>query len=77
MNAEAKEQSKQWLCTQSPNKLGKFKQMSARKLLAAVFLGQKSAVGGIHATREHTDVTSIFQNMKNFIEPFITKSVQC
>jgi hypothetical protein len=38
---ETKEQSKQWMHTHSPNKLKKFKQTSARKLVAALFWGRK------------------------------------
>jgi hypothetical protein len=42
MNVETKEQSKQWMHTHSPDKPKKFKQMlSARKLMAAVFLDRK------------------------------------
>jgi hypothetical protein len=39
MNVETKEQSKQWMHTQSPNKPKKFKQISAKKLMTTVFLG--------------------------------------
>jgi hypothetical protein len=41
MNVETKEQSKQWMHAHSPNKLKKFKQTSARKLMAAVFWDRK------------------------------------
>jgi hypothetical protein len=62
VNAETKEQSKQWMHTHSPNKLKTFKQTFARKLMITV--GQeKSADGGIHATRDHS-VRSVVQNMK-------------
>jgi uncharacterized damage-inducible protein DinB len=45
VNAETKEQSKQWMHTQSPNKPKKFKQiMSARKLMAAVFWARKGVL---------------------------------
>jgi hypothetical protein len=37
LNAETKEQSEQWMLTHSPNKLKKFKQTAARKLMATVF----------------------------------------
>jgi hypothetical protein len=37
VNAETKEQSKQWMHTYSPNKLKKFIQTYARKLMATVF----------------------------------------
>jgi hypothetical protein len=42
MNVETKQQSKQWMHTDSPNELKKFKQtLSARKLMAAVFWDRK------------------------------------
>jgi hypothetical protein len=45
VNVETKEQSKQWLHTQSPNKLKKFKQtLSARKLMASVFWDRKGVL---------------------------------
>jgi hypothetical protein len=34
--------------------------MSARKLMATVFLDRKGADGGIHATRDHNNIASIF-----------------
>jgi hypothetical protein len=40
VNVETKEQARQWMHTYSPNKLKRFKQMSARKLMATV-LGLK------------------------------------
>jgi hypothetical protein len=36
VNAETKEQSKQWMHTHSPNKSKKFKEMSASKVMATV-----------------------------------------
>jgi predicted ATP-grasp superfamily ATP-dependent carboligase len=44
VNAETKEQSKLWMHTHSPNKPNKFKQMSARKVIAAVFWGRKGVL---------------------------------
>jgi uncharacterized damage-inducible protein DinB len=45
VNAETKEQSKQWMHTHSSNKSKKFKQiMSARKLMAAVFWDRKGVL---------------------------------
>jgi hypothetical protein len=41
---ETKEHSKQWMHTHSPNKSKKFKQISARKLMATVFWGSKRAL---------------------------------
>jgi hypothetical protein len=43
-NAKTKEQSKQWMHTHSPNQPKKFKQMSARKLMATVFWDMKGVL---------------------------------
>jgi hypothetical protein len=37
VDVETKEQSEQWMCTYSPNERKNFQQMSARKLMTAVF----------------------------------------
>jgi hypothetical protein len=54
--------------THSPNKLKKFKQRSARKLISAddrCFLGQeRSADDGIHAIRDKNNITSVLRNAK-------------
>jgi histone-lysine N-methyltransferase SETMAR len=44
VNVETKEQSKQWMHTHSPNRPEKFKQMSARKLMAAVLWDRKGVL---------------------------------
>jgi hypothetical protein len=44
VNVETKGQSRQWIHTHSPNKPKKFKQTSARKLLAAVFWDRKGVL---------------------------------
>jgi hypothetical protein len=41
VNVKIKEQSKQWIHTHSPKKPKKFKQTSARKLMATVFWDRK------------------------------------
>jgi hypothetical protein len=46
VNVETKEQSKQWMHTHSPNRPKNFKETSARKLMATVFLGQERSAGG-------------------------------
>jgi hypothetical protein len=61
VNVETKEQSKKWMHTHSPNKPRKFEQMflPARKR-KATFLGQERCTeGGIHATRDHSNVRSV------------------
>jgi hypothetical protein len=50
VDVETEEQSK-WMHRHSSNKLKKFKQTSARKLMAVVSL---DADGGIHAARGHS-----------------------
>jgi hypothetical protein len=53
MNAETKEQSKQWMHTRSPKK-----PKSLKKRLPET--GQdRSADGGIHAIRDHNDIRSV------------------
>jgi hypothetical protein len=42
----------------------KFKQTSARKLMAAVFWDRN---GGIHATRDHNNIRSVLQNTKETV----------
>jgi hypothetical protein len=68
VDIETKEQSKQWMHTHSPDKPKRFKQTSAKKLISAecnCFLGQeRSADGGIYATRDQNNVKSIVQNTK-------------
>jgi hypothetical protein len=67
LNVETKEQSKQWMHTHSPNKPKKFKTtLSAyQKGDDSCFLGQeRSADSGIHATKDHTNVTSVLRNAK-------------
>jgi hypothetical protein len=62
VNVETKEQSKQWMHTHSPN----FKQTSAcQEAVDNCFLGKEmSADGGIHGTRDHSDVRSVLRNTK-------------
>jgi hypothetical protein len=62
VNVEAKEQSKQWMHTHSPNKPKKFKQTlsSCQEADGNCFIGQeRSADGGIHATRDHNNVRNV------------------
>jgi hypothetical protein len=66
LNAETKEQPKHKRYTHSSNKPKKFKQTSAcQKADGNCFLRQKrSADGGIHATRDHNNITSVLWNTK-------------
>jgi hypothetical protein len=81
VTVETKRQSKQWMHTHSPKKPKKFKQTSARKVIDGnCFLGQeRSADGGIHATRDHNNITSVLRNTKRTVYgwPFRTKGVEC
>jgi hypothetical protein len=81
VDAETKEHSKQWMHTHSPNKLKMFKQtlFVCEKADGNCFLGQEIGPdGGIHATRDHNNVTSILQNTKKtaYGRPFRTKGVE-
>jgi hypothetical protein len=67
-NVETKVQSKLWMRTHSSNKPKKFKQMLSDCLEAdgSNFLGQeRSADGGIHAKRDHSNIRSVLRNTKN------------
>jgi hypothetical protein len=57
VNDENKEQSKQWMHTHSPDKSKKFKQMSARKLMATVFWGRRKVLM-MELMQQGTTVTS-------------------
>jgi hypothetical protein len=79
VNVETKEQSKQWIYIHSSNKLKKFKQTFAcQKADDNCFVGQeRSADGGIHVAKDHSDIKNVLQNTKeNCIGPCITKYVE-
>jgi histone-lysine N-methyltransferase SETMAR len=58
VNVETKEQSKQWIHTNSPNKPKKFKQkLPATKLMATVFWGRKGVLL-VKFMQEETTITS-------------------
>jgi hypothetical protein len=62
MNVGTKEQSKQWMHTHSQNKPKKFKQTlsACQKADGNCFLGEeRSADGGIYATRDHNNVRTV------------------
>jgi hypothetical protein len=64
VSVEPKQQSKQWMHTHSPNKVKKFKHFLPESLWVSLVGQERSADGGIHAMRDHSNVTSIFQNTK-------------
>jgi hypothetical protein len=72
---ETKEQSKQWMHAHLPNKLKKFKQMSAcQKAGGSCFLGQeRSADDEIHATSDHNNVRSVLRNTKKLCRAILNK----
>jgi hypothetical protein len=81
MNVEAKEQSKQWMHTYSPDKSKKFKQTlsACQEADGNCFLGQeRSADGGFHM-REHNNVRSVLHanTKKDCVGPFRIKSAEC
>jgi hypothetical protein len=64
--------------THSPNKPKKFKQTSAcQKADGNCFLGQERNVDGkIHAIRDHNNVRSVCESLKNCVGPLKT-DIQC
>jgi hypothetical protein len=68
VNVETKEQSKQWMHTHSPNKLKKFKQTSARKLLATVFWDRKGVLM-VEFLQQGTAITSEMYCTRNTKKP--------
>jgi hypothetical protein len=70
VNVEIKEQSKHWMHTDLPDKLKEFKQTSVGKLMATIFWDRK---GGIRATRDHSNVTSVLQNTKKTVRAIQNK----
>jgi hypothetical protein len=59
VNVEDKQQSKQWIHIHSPNKLKKFKQTPARKLMASVFWDRK----GVLMVKFMQQVTTVMSHM--------------
>jgi tRNA(Leu) C34 or U34 (ribose-2'-O)-methylase TrmL len=55
VNAETKEQSKQWMHTHSSNKPN----VVCHKADGKCFLGQESAEGGIHATMDYSTMRHV------------------
>jgi hypothetical protein len=81
VNVETKEQSKQWMQRDSPNKPKKFKQMSsARKLMATVFWDRKRALM-VEFMQQGTIVMSevYCKTLKKtaYGRPFRIKAVEC
>ena len=73
VNAETKEQSKQWMHTHSPNKPKKFKQtLSNRKMMATVFWGRK----GILLTEFMAPGTTISSEVYCETLPKLWRSIQ-
>jgi O-methyltransferase involved in polyketide biosynthesis len=78
VNVETKEQSKQWMHAHSPNKLKKFKQTSARKLMAVIFWDRRGML--VEFMKQRTTVTSevYCKTLKmNCIGPFRIEGVEC
>jgi hypothetical protein len=81
VNVEAKEQSAvKAVDAHAFTKQAKtFRQTSAyQKADDNCFLGQeRSTDGGIHATRDHKNVRSVLQKLKDCTGPFRTKGMEC
>jgi hypothetical protein len=74
VNVKTKEQSKQWMHTHSPNKLKKFKQTSARKLMATVFWHKKGGLIVEYIEHGTTRASEVYcKHWKNSVGPFRTK----
>ena len=59
-NLETKEQSKQWMHTDSPSKPKKFKQtLSKRKTMASFLRPKRSVVGGLYAAGDNNNKGSL------------------
>jgi hypothetical protein len=73
VNVETKEQSKEWMHTHSPNKMEKFKQTSARKLMATVFWDRKGVLM-VEFTQGTTITSEVYYEMlKKYVGPFRMK----
>jgi hypothetical protein len=78
MNTETKEQPKQWMHTHSPNKPKKFKQTSARKLIAAVFWDRKAVLMVEFMQRGTANTLEVYcETLGKLLRPFRTKGVEC
>jgi hypothetical protein len=68
VNVETKEQSKQWKHIYSPNKPKRFKQMSARKLMATAFWDKKGVLMGDFMQQGTTIASEVYcELLKNCI----------
>jgi hypothetical protein len=78
VNVETKKQSKQWMCTYSINKLKKFKETSARKLMAPVLWDRKGVLQ-VEFMQQGTTVTSkvYCETLSICIGLFRTKGMEC
>jgi hypothetical protein len=79
VNGETKEQSKQWINYTFTRLAEKFKQTSVcQKADGSCFLGQeRSADGGIHATRDHNNFRSVLQKTEKLHWAIQMKGVEC
>jgi hypothetical protein len=77
-NVETKEQSKQWMQTHPPNKSKKFKQTSARKLMATVFCDRKGVLM-MDFTQQGTTTTSemYYETLNKLCRAIQKKGVEC
>jgi hypothetical protein len=78
VNVEIKEQSKQWIHTHLPNKLNKFKETSARKLMVTIFWDGKGVLM-VEFMQNGMAVTSevYCESLKDCVGPFRTKYLEC
>jgi hypothetical protein len=78
VNAATKEQSKQWVHTHSSKKPKLKQTLSAcQEADGNCFLGQERSVdAGIHATRDHNNVTGVMRTLNKPHRPFRREGVK-
>jgi hypothetical protein len=78
VNDETNGQSKQWMHTHSPSKPKKFKQMSARKLMASVFWDRNGVLMVEFMQQKTTIMLEVYcETLKNCIGSFRRKGMEC
>jgi hypothetical protein len=78
LNVETKEQSKQWMCTYSPNKRKKLIPTSPRKLITAVSWDRKGVPLVVFMQQGTTMTSKVYcETLINCVGPFRIKGVDC
>jgi hypothetical protein len=79
VNVENKEQSKQWMRANSPEKPKKFKQMSVSQEADGNCFFEREAVKIVEFVQQGTTITSQMHcaTLKNCVRPFRTQGADC